>query len=404
MTPSRLNAQRLIVDHRTGLLTIERPDGTLEVHARQVRAPQGAIEILRSEYDVVGRELHLTLPAGARVTVEVGSSGATRQSLGRRRVVYLDQNHWIALARRRYSPEKQDSAINEAAEKLMVLAESKNIVLPLSAAHLVEAARSDGRFRRNLATTMLSLSRGWQMRNPMQVRAHELATSIQGCEPAAPDVMTLEPGVVFGTGPETSDVSNVPELAAELHRRITTISAIFDVMIEDEKDDSEQGRALAATWARLHEDLARRLRDDRVPKHQIRTITLAFFFSDLTNDFARAGRDAGLAPADLALWMERDADTAIARMPHLGRFRELLLKRLRNADERWEPNDLIDSVYLSCAAGYADLVVGEKKHTNLLMQTMSAVAPGAHLEWKLPKAVAWLERTQAPEPFGPRIG
>ena len=78
-------------------------------------------------------------------------------------------------------------------------------------------------------------------------------------------------------------------------------------------------------------------------------------------------------------------------MPHLGRLRELILKRLRNADERWLPNDLNDAIYLSCAAGYVDLVVGEKSHTNVLLQTERAVRPGAHLVWKLPEAVEWLE-------------
>lgn len=66
-------------------------------------------------------------------------------------------------------------------------------------------------------------------------------------------------------------------------------------------------------------------------------------------------------------------------------------KRLRNSDERWLLNDLNDAIYLSCAAGYVDLVVGEKLHTNVLIQTKKEVRPGAHLVWKLPEAVAWLE-------------
>lgn len=388
-TPLRSDPQRLIVDHRRGLLNVVRRDGSLEVRSLRERSPVGAIGILRSEYDVDARELDLTLPAGDRVTVEIG--GAGRPGRGRQ-VVYLDQNHWIALARHRYAPEKQVADINEAAERLIALAQSKAIILPLSSAHLVETARSDGRFRHNLATTMLSLSRGWQLRSPLRIRAHELAIGMCGGDAGVPDAVTLEPGYLFATDHADSEaLPDLPKFARDLHHRITTISAIFDVMIEDEKDDSLRGRELAATWARLHGELAKRLRDERVPKDQIRAIALGFFFTDLRDDFARAANDAGLAPADLVAWMEHDADAAIARMPHLGRLRELILKRLRNADERWLPNDLNDAIYLSCAAGYVDLVVGEKSHTNVLLQTERAVRPGAHLVWKLPEAVEWLE-------------
>ena len=81
-------------------------------------------------------------------------------------VVYLDQNHWIMLARQQWSPEKVPEPHREGYARLTALARERAIVLPLSAAHAFETARKDGHQRRELATTMLQLSRGWQMRSP----------------------------------------------------------------------------------------------------------------------------------------------------------------------------------------------------------------------------------------------
>lgn len=391
--PLTLDARRLVVDYRNGLISVERRDRSIEVQPLGSRPPIGAIRILRSEYDVDARELHLTLPEGDRLTVEIGLAGGKADCRpDQRPAVYLDQNHWIALARYRYSPDKQSDETNAAAGRMIELAQRKAVILPLSAAHVVETTRSDGRFRHDLATTMLSLSRGWQMRSPLRVRAYELSAGMTGDDASAPEVVTLDPDHLFATdSTDWEPAQDLPAFARDLLRRITAIAALFDVIIEDEKEDSVRGRELAARWARIHDDLAQHLRDDKVSKTEIREIALGLLFADLQDDIAHAALVSRLSPEDFGAWMEHDADEAIARMPHLGRLRELILKRLRNADERWLPNDLHDAIYLSCAAGYVDLVVGEKLHTNLLLQTKDAVTPGAHLVRRLPDAVAWLD-------------
>jgi hypothetical protein len=378
-------ARRLIIDHRRKSVAVEARDGTLVVEPLRNAAPSGALGILRSEYVVDARELHLTLPAGDRVTIDVGPIGLHR----RRPIVYLDQNHWITLARHRYAPDKQADALNDAARQITAWAHNKNIILPLSSAHAVETARSDGRFRHHLATTMLSLSHGWQLRSPLAVRAFELAAGMRAVDAAAPDVVTLDPGALFAPRQDAEPDTLLPY--ADFLERVSWVSGFFDVMIEDEKEHPPEAQALAAKWARIHYELARKLREDRVSKSQVREIALTYLLTDLHDAVARAGLDAGLPPAAFFSWLQTDADAAIATMPHLGRYRELVLRRLRNADERWEPNDFIDATFLSCAAGYVDIVVGEKKHTNLLMQTQKHAVPGAHLTWKLPEAVDWLE-------------
>jgi hypothetical protein len=80
---------------------------------------------------------------------------------------------------------------------------------------------------------------------------------------------------------------------ADLRERISWISAFYAVMIEDEKEHPQRARELAERWARIHEQVARQLRDDRVPKSHVREIALALLLSDLQDTVAQAG----IAPA-----------------------------------------------------------------------------------------------------------
>lgn len=65
----------------------------------------------------------------------------------------------------------------------------------------------------------------------------------------------------------------------------------------------------------------------------------------------------GLSPDDLSHWI-RDAEHELPRLPFLGRLHEVMYRRLRDANITWGANDLNDLMFLSCAAGYADVVAG----------------------------------------------
>ena len=68
--------------------------------------------------------------------------------------------------------------------------------------------------------------------------------------------------------------------------------------------------------------------------------------------------------------------TTLAELPYLGRAREVTHYRLMNAQDAWEANDLDDLHHLACAAGYADIVVGEKKFHYL--QRAERAPPGTN--------------------------
>ena len=53
-------------------------------------------------------------------------------------------------------------------------------------------------------------------------------------------------------------------------------------------------------------------------------------------------------------------------MPFLRLHADALGVRLLNPTTRWEPNDLIDMLYLACAAAYADGVAAERTASRYL--------------------------------------
>ncbi|MGA5421959.1 hypothetical protein [Streptomyces lavendulocolor] len=115
-------------------------------------------------------------------------------------IVYLDQCHWITMARARVARHKvQVPEELQAADALWARAERGLIRLPLSSAHLVETVHAGSKERRrHLAEAMLDAYGGWHMVNPLVVRRHELISALGGGRAlGAGDVFTSAAGSPF---------------------------------------------------------------------------------------------------------------------------------------------------------------------------------------------------------------
>jgi hypothetical protein len=355
---------------------------------RAIAPPAG---IRRATYDVSADEFQVTLPLGDVVTLDMRGPGRAQPEI-RRPVVYLDQLHWISLAQYRWSPEKLRGPDRSAAGELMRLLDVGEASVAFSSANMSEMSQMDGRHRRHLATILLTCSRGWQMRNPLSVRGEELRLAMRGESPRAADVFTLEPGAIFAGGiEEIAAPTDFPEDWRHWFRTATTLNAMVAAMIEDKRDPPTDGMALASTWAEANHRLARYMRDNRIPREHARINSRAWLISDLGEEIVAAASDSGLDQVPLDRWLRDDLERDLRAMPCLGRLREMVHERLRNADDHWEANDLIDVTYLSCAAGYADVVVGEKKHSNYLRRVCGRVSEGAQVFSKLAPAVEYLK-------------
>lgn len=368
------------IDYERRRIGIDLGDG------RSVEAPLDSggapSSISRSTYDAYTDELRLVLRNGEQVTLEVG----TRATRGARPIVYLDQNQWILLARHRYAPEKLNSEQRAACAAVSALAARGDVILPLSGAHAVETARADGRWRHDLAMTMLSLSRGWQMLSPLKVRMLELGHDMTGSpvrrDEHATTVFGLKPSALYTaeSSYELSYPDRLPPAAHELVQRLTWGCAFVETLLEDEIDDAERGRDLADRWARVHGEIARSIRGSS--PEQARLTTHGCVLADLKADIARSARAAGMTQAEFDEWLAATRST-ISRMPYIGRLEEVVYHRLRNPTAGWNRNHLNDVHFLCCAAGYADIVVCEKETADHLQRAVRRAAPGAEIHKSL---------------------
>jgi hypothetical protein len=187
------------MDFQQQLATIELSDGQRQSFPMPAALAAAGAPFLRCGFDFTSNTLSFAVPNGDKLIVEVGAAGPADGPPAGRPVAYLDQLHWVSLARQRHAPEKLNEATASAAITLIQLAEAQRILLPLSAGHLTEMGHLEGRWREHLGLTIMALSRGWQMRNPVAVRKTEFVLAMRGEPPRALDVFTLQPeGAVCG--------------------------------------------------------------------------------------------------------------------------------------------------------------------------------------------------------------
>jgi hypothetical protein len=385
-TPADPAIARLRIDAEARLVSVIMSDGTLLTDRMSFEVPWA--ELSSTETDLSTYEVTLRLRSGECLVVELGAGGETDSPDPGRPVVYLDQCHWITLAKQLRSPGRVAERDRKPAERLIEWARSRAIALPISSANRWEIAR-EGRHRRDVVLTMVELSRGWQLRDPIDVRGQELRRCMAGEHPArATGVITLEPGAISSMELDVSlDMEGAPPGWNELHERTTVAIASVAALLEDQTpEEGAEGRAVAAAWAKSFGDLAVYMRDAKTPIEHVRVATHARMLADLRKEIAQAGVAVALSPQQHAAWID-GADEAFESMPYLRTLREVLYHRLRNADDHWTGNDLADSQYLCCAAAYADFVVAESKFGHYLQRASRTYGDNAVTVTRLPELV-----------------
>jgi hypothetical protein len=253
----RLNAEQPRIDLGTehplaAVATITlKPTGEAEIAGVDGRifhyhAPSmpGEWAVASAVFDVATSTLRLVLHDDTEFVTEIG----TTMSIVDRPVVYLDQNHWIDLARVRVNSPKISGNRKFACERLIELARNREIILPISGAHMVETAKMGGQQRTDLARTMIELSRGWQMRSPLRVREHELKRMLEPVNPTTSrwpdiDVFTLLPNAIWADrfGTTLPRLDDLPDEMRGLTERIMWAVALTELLLETDSDFSPEG-------------------------------------------------------------------------------------------------------------------------------------------------------------------
>jgi hypothetical protein len=378
------------LDFDAGVMRIERPDGV--VFTEPLREYDRELNIRRLRIDYSARTLTLQLPDGStpRIEMHLGDQ-AQEDFLQERTVVYLDQNHWSTIAAWRCDGRPITAAQAQAAEEICRLADAGEIVLPLSAGHMLETGALYGSRRQDVACAVLELSRGWLMRNPLWVRRDELATACAGRAARASNVFTLAADELFVRRLRVPNTRRMPPIAAELTKHLINVSALYDTLVDSAQIPDEGGRAAAESWGHSHAEVAHRLRAENASAALVRKVAHGRLLVDLVDEVRELWPD--LERFDE--WLRRSR-TDVGSMPYLARMRAVLYARLRKGSP-WTANDFTDVHYLSCAAGYADLVVGERR-TIADLRRAREVTAGARLATHLSEAVAILREIRADTP------
>lgn len=362
----------ITMDRETCSVVLNRSDG------KEARFPLGkspfaeTSALVRLHYTPSFDGLLATTRAGDDIVFELPKPNSDEQ-LAERLVVYLDQNQWSAVANARHDPAKVADEDREAARQLAEWVLQRKIVLPASSGHYYEATkRFDKKKRYGLGLTILQLSRGWQMRDPVQVRRDELQAAARrrigrasGARTVA--VFTPMPDVLHGRWRGGAPYAPPPDFAPDAafqHQALTSASALIDVMLDAERIEPGPDTG----WARAQQQFSDWLDgEDRTPQQKRRSID-ALLLSDLWREMAEEAHAAGATREQFRDWFLDQSMAHIAELPATGMFREILHERHLNKGTIWRGNDLTDMVYLSCAAGYADFVVCERHMGNALTQ------------------------------------
>lgn len=379
--------------------TIDLVQRTLTVHGPSPRThpmPPGLFRPNKSRIERIvvqpsrGQAL-LRLPPDVEMPLELGLGRSSDVLLHGRPIVYLDQNKWSTVARWLNDSASVSPADGAAIERLVELVERKEVVTPASGGHLVETGPLYGDPRIRLANTVLSLSRGWRMRNPIPVRSEELRAGLSGApmlqkhevfEPNAQDVLATP--LARSTFDDT-----IPELAA-LSSELVSALALHDALIDPAQIPDEGGRAKAEAWAGDWERVARAIHAEGWSSRRIRGLGHARLLADVAPETLKVAGELGLRSEES---VERlmDKSDPVASMPYLSRARGVLTGRMLNNTQRWSGNHLVDINYLCCAAGYADVVVGERQTIGYLRQVEDLPHGAASPARSLRVSSCWIE-------------
>lgn len=357
------------IDHDKRQVTIVPQEGESLTWPLGDEGVAGLPDISHSIFD--WEKFWITTVTRRRHTIHTMGYNAASQSEVRphRPTIYLDQNKWSELARTVLVPERvRTNEEMHAAQEIVRFASDDGAILPLSSAHLLETSGLSGDRRYEVGVTIASLSAGWQMRHPWKVFEQE---AIEALARRLPDtvidtgrpVVTTEPSAwMQDTG--TIGLGSRPEANTALF--FSMLSAPGVMIQQLIAPEAEQRESLAA-WVKTHERITRQFKTLKLQKEQRWALARRRFWNENIGTYRQALFNV-FGTIDFPTFSDKELRKFLREGRMTALLSELFATRFVDQSTKWESNDLVDMLYLSCAAAYCDYVVAEAKTATHLQQ------------------------------------
>jgi hypothetical protein len=296
------------------------------------------------------------------------------QAVAGPKILYLDQNKWIDLARAVKNPDGYTEHY-VVLEKLVEGAKAGRLIVPLTQTNIYETHKiSDASRRHDLAFTQVTLSQGWVFRGRhkrLEVEATDVMRRAYGLEPRPHAPNWFLSNVFFEATVEWEDDRLGGIVSSRVFEAIQQDPPRF---LYDYLTNTPEALRVAAVkrFSKDTEKLrqrveARRTRDANEPLSMRRRIYSANLMVDDLELISGFISRAGLPTTNENDVLRKCARKLIAESPSYLIERELTLK-LESQSRGIEENDFRDMQAFCAVIAYADIVVAENHFSNLAQQ------------------------------------
>ncbi|MFJ6901848.1 hypothetical protein [Streptomyces hokutonensis] len=311
------------------------------------------------------------------------------------RLVYLDLNHWISLAKAA-TGHRTGGLYQPALTAVRDAASSGLYVFPLSLTHYMEMAGiQDPRQRADIANVMEEVSGFTTLLTRSHIARLEVEAALdQAFATASPHIVDFDllgHGIGHAMGMRgglhiRSDSGDVTDDAraewpegpaafdqwlanANAHLERSVLRGPTDAEVPDLKAngwDPTVARKIAENRAERERQLAERLDNDPQYWNRLRDVVQGRYMShEVIDMLTQALIDRGRELAEVVT--NRESIRAFAdSMPSADVHTTLVEAAHRNREKSWEPNDIFDIDALSIAVPYCDIVVTERYACHVL--------------------------------------
>ena len=291
------------------------------------------------------------------------------------KIIYLDQNKWVALARAVKFPAANPE-VRAVLEKLCQALEAGRVVLPLTATNIYETHKINVRERRfDLAYTLVTLSQGTVFRGRhkrLEVEVIDAVRGAYGLPKIARDETWFLSNVFFESTAEWGDVRLGNIVSEKVIGAIRHDPAffLFDYLMETPEAVRITGVARFSEGSeqlrqRIEERRKRHAGESLSMRRKIQNAMLMINEIDLIRAFAGQAGVPNINPDEI---LRHTARKIMNGTPTYIIEREIALRIESQYNRPIDENDFRDMQAFCAVVAYADVVVAENQFANLARQ------------------------------------